>query len=87
MFNDVAMSISLMHEAPEFGTCLLFFTRNRVAVVNCRLDLMHRPPRNAKRDRLTDRNWFFHVFIWLGPQIWLCCMGMWFFWFQVPFSL
>jgi len=47
------------------------------------VDLMRRPPRNAKRDRLTNINFFLFIYLWIGPQIWVTSMAMFFYWFQV----
>ncbi|EJD43828.1 calcium ATPase [Auricularia subglabra TFB-10046 SS5] len=45
-------------------------------------DLMSRPPRNARRDRLADWRFFVFVYLFIGLMMWPTAMGMWFFWFQ-----
>ncbi|KAI8908995.1 calcium ATPase transmembrane domain M-containing protein [Gorgonomyces haynaldii] len=41
-------------------------------------NLMIRKPRNARTDRLTDFNFFFQIYIVIGPFIWIPAMAMWF---------
>lgn len=41
-------------------------------------DLMQKPPRNARTDRLTDWRFFIQIYLVIGPCIWLTAMGMWF---------
>ncbi|EJD43838.1 calcium ATPase [Auricularia subglabra TFB-10046 SS5] len=46
-------------------------------------DLMTRPPRNARRDRLTDWRFFVNIYLFIGLLMWPTAMGMWFYWFQM----
>ncbi|KAJ3269383.1 hypothetical protein HDV01_001458 [Terramyces sp. JEL0728] len=41
-------------------------------------NLMLKPPRNARTDRLTDWKFFFQIYCVIGPMIWLSGFGMWF---------
>ncbi|KAI8817013.1 calcium ATPase transmembrane domain M-containing protein [Fimicolochytrium jonesii] len=43
-------------------------------------DLMNRKPRNARTDRLANRNFFVQIYLFIGPMMWLSAMGMWFLW-------
>ncbi|KAI9362921.1 calcium ATPase [Zopfochytrium polystomum] len=45
-------------------------------------DLMTRPPRNARRDRLTDWRFFAQVYFFIGLMFWLSAMGCWFLFFS-----
>lgn len=42
-------------------------------------NLMKRPPRNARTDRLADWRFFVHVYFFLGVFVWVPCMGMFFY--------
>ncbi|KAI0360249.1 calcium ATPase transmembrane domain M-containing protein [Trametes cingulata] len=41
-------------------------------------DLMLRKPRNARTDRLTNWQFFFQVYLFIGLMMWPCAMSMWF---------
>jgi sodium/potassium-transporting ATPase subunit alpha len=41
-------------------------------------DLMKRPPRNPRVDRLTDWKFFLQIYCFFGVGIWLSGFGMWF---------
>ncbi|KAH9930428.1 calcium ATPase transmembrane domain M-containing protein [Epithele typhae] len=45
-------------------------------------DLMLRKPRNARTDRLTNWQFFFHIYLFIGLMMWPCAMGMWFLWMK-----
>ncbi|KAJ3317660.1 hypothetical protein HDV06_001317 [Boothiomyces sp. JEL0866] len=44
-------------------------------------NLMLKPPRNARTDRLTDWKFFFQIYCVIGVMIWVSAMGMWFLYF------
>jgi sodium/potassium-transporting ATPase subunit alpha len=62
--NDVVMSISLMYEKAEAGTTLaivsVHYDNLNILLI---LDLMLRKPRNARTDRLTNWQFFFHIYL------------------------
>ena len=70
--NDVVMSISLMYEKPESGMYPFRPPQQpslMTAPVSCILsDLMHRKPRNARTDRLTDWRFFFQIYLVSRPS-------------------
>ncbi|KDR77765.1 hypothetical protein GALMADRAFT_412632 [Galerina marginata CBS 339.88] len=41
-------------------------------------NLMHRRPRNARTERLTDWRFFIQIYLFIGLMMWPCAMGMWF---------
>jgi len=41
-------------------------------------DLMRRPPRRPRVNKLCDWQFFFQIYLVIGPGIWLSAMGMWF---------
>ncbi|KAJ3100786.1 hypothetical protein HDU97_001957 [Phlyctochytrium planicorne] len=41
-------------------------------------NLMIRPPRNARTQRLADFKFFIQIYLVIGPIIWISSMGMWF---------
>ncbi|KAJ3180632.1 hypothetical protein HK101_009947 [Irineochytrium annulatum] len=45
-------------------------------------DLMRRPPRNTRKDRLTDFRFFGQVYLFIGLMMWPSAMGMWFLYFH-----
>ncbi|KAJ1562114.1 hypothetical protein HK405_015740 [Cladochytrium tenue] len=45
-------------------------------------DLMSRPPRNVRRDRLTDWRFFIQVYLFVGLMMWMSAMSSWFIFFS-----
>ncbi|RKP17341.1 calcium ATPase, partial [Rozella allomycis CSF55] len=41
-------------------------------------DLMKKPPRNPRLEKLTDWRFFMHIYLFVGVIIWLSCFGMFF---------
>ncbi|KAK6981059.1 calcium ATPase transmembrane domain M-containing protein [Favolaschia claudopus] len=46
-------------------------------------DLMLRKPRNARTERLTNWQFFFQIYLFIGLMMWPCAMSMWFYWMSL----
>ncbi|KZV91494.1 calcium ATPase [Exidia glandulosa HHB12029] len=89
-FMAVLSNVFLGMQIPLSSYLQVFFSIANDVVMSVTLmaekpesDLMLRPPRNARKDRLTDWRFFVFVYLFMGLMMWPSAMGMWFLWFQM----